>query len=119
MNSPHIGPETRHALRTLRSSAVVGGIPVVVLTVSADVLAKAHSTSCDDAPYSDCLKIGDHWRIRLQRGVGDFVMRDALEHEWAHAIDEYTNGEATEPHRVTWGEWQSKCHRAIYGDTRR
>lgn len=116
MNSPHIGPDTRHALRLLRSSEVVGGIPVIVLTVNADVLARHHSVPVEHAPFGDCLKCGDHWRIRLQRGVGDLAMRDTLEHEYAHAVDEYFNGESKEPHRKSWGECLALCHRAIYGD---
>ena len=113
--SSYMGTETRHALRLLRASLVVGGIPVKVVTVPATVLAKHHKVPVEHAPFGDCLRRSDHWRIRLQRGVEDLAMRDTLEHEYAHALDEFLNGPATEPHRKSWGACVALCHQEIYG----
>jgi hypothetical protein len=106
----HLGWNTRAAMRYLREHLPC---PVKVRTVEPWVLEEYHG----QATFGDChWKKGGYWLIRLARGLSDTEMMDALEHEYAHALDEQRHGIASiNPHRVTFWLAYKECHEVVRG----
>jgi hypothetical protein len=101
------GAKFRAVLRMLRKECKISR-PIKVISKD---LNREKLCGCCIAYLDDNGKV-TRFAIEVDSNLAPVTAIDTLLHEWAHALDQVTNGVTGEPHRSSWGKCYARVWRA-------